>query len=492
MKLHHLMERRTDDGMGLAYGDLLLIPTESEFLPREADPSGRFSRRIPLKMPFASAAMSTVTELRMAIAMAMRGGIGVIHPALDAETQLKMVRRVKLHLNARIDVPISLAPDMTLGAVRDMQRDKEYGFETFPVIESNGTLCGLITSKDFGFFPNPETLVREAMTPFEKLACGTPDTSVAQARSIMLEHRVRVVPLIARDRTLVGMYVAADVERVIAPHTDCTLDAQGHLRVAASIGIGDEALARAERLASVGCDAFVVGTAHGDTKTGHDTVRRLATRYPNIDVVAGNTSYGDGAQRLADAGASGILVGQGPGSICTTRVVAGVGMPQASAVFECAQALARQDLDVPVIADGGITASGDIVKAFALGAESVMLGNLLAGTDESPGELKTVNGMPVKVYYGMGSRRAMNEHAASRKRYGLEGVPSGKRTAEGEEGSVPYRGPVAAVIDELVGGVRSGMGYTNSRTLRELRNARAVQVTHAALAESRVHDLIRD
>jgi len=488
--LKELMQKRADDGFALAYADILLEPAHSAVLPREADPSGRFSRRIPLAIPFASAAMSTVTTATMAIAMATGGGIGVIHPAMDPEEQRRMVRKVKLRLNGLIDMPVTIHARMTIEDVRKLREEKGYGFETFPVVDEKSRLVGIITSNDFKFWPELSTLVSEAMTPFEQIVHGRRSTTPEEARMLMRKHRVRVLPLVDKDRKLVGLYVSSDVERVLGPRKNFTLDAHGHLRVAASIGTLNDAYARAEMLAPVGCDSFVVGTAHADTEGVLETVRTLKHTYPNIDVVAGNTSYGEGARRLATAGADGILVGQGPGSICTTRIVAGIGIPQASAVFECAQAL--EGSGVPVIADGGITNSGDIVKALALGAQAVMLGGLLAGTDEAPGEKVYVGGQPMKEYFGMGSKRAMREHAASRKRYGQQGMSSGKYTPEGVEGRVPYRGPVEGVINELQGGMRSGMGYLGAKTINAMRGARAVQITGAGYAESRVHDIYPD
>ncbi|MBI5003525.1 IMP dehydrogenase [Candidatus Kaiserbacteria bacterium] len=490
LSLQALLQKRADDGFALAYSDLLLEPAHSAVMPRDADPSGRFSRTIPLSVPFVSAAMSTVTTASMAIAMATHGGIGVIHPAMDPEEQRKMVRKVKLRLNGLIDTPVTIRAQISLEEVRQLREDKGYGFETFPVVDDRDRLVGIITSNDFKFWPDPSTLVSDAMTPYEKIVHGKRSTTPEEARTLMRTHRVRVLPLVDDDRKLVGLYVSSDVERVLGSRKNYTLDAQGHLRVAASIGTLEDAYKRAELLASVGCDAFVVGTAHADTQGVLETVHTLKHTYPHIDIVAGNTSYDEGAKRLAQAGADGILVGQGPGSICTTRIVAGIGIPQASAVFECVQAL--KGSGVPIIADGGITTSGDIVKALAIGASAVMLGGLLAGTDEAPGEKVYVNGQPMKEYFGMGSGRAMREHAASRKRYGQQGIPSGKHTPEGVEGRVPYRGPIESVINELLGGVRSGMGYLGAKTIEDMRAAHAVQITQAGYVESRPHNIYLD
>lgn len=490
LPLKVLMQKRRDDGFALAYADLLLEPAHSAVMPYDADPSSRFSRNISLSVPFVSAAMSTVTTASMAIAMATHGGIGVIHPAMNPEEQRKMARKVKLRLNGLIDTPVTIRARMSLEEVRRLREDKGYGFETFPVVDENNRLVGIITSNDFKFWPDPSTLVSDAMTPYGKIIHGKRSTTPKEARTLMRTHRVRVLPLVDTDCKLVGLYVSSDVERVLGSHKNYTLDAQGHLRVAASIGTLEDAYRRAELLAAVGCDAFVVGTAHADTEGVLDTVHTLKSSYPHIEVVAGNTSYGAGARRLAEAGADGILVGQGPGSICTTRIVAGIGIPQASAVFECVQAL--DGSGIPVIADGGIATSGDIVKALALGAESVMLGGLLAGTDEAPGEKVYVNGQPMKEYFGMGSGRAMREYAASRKRYGQQSISSGKYTPEGVEGRVPYRGSLENVIRELIGGVRSGMGYLGAKTVDEMRDARAVQVTQAGFAESHAHHIYMD
>ncbi|MBM3272036.1 IMP dehydrogenase [Candidatus Kaiserbacteria bacterium] len=486
LRLSALITTALSTGLALTYDDFFFVPNHSNVSPPSVTPSGRFSRNISLRTAIASAAMSTVTEARMAIAMAKLGGIGVIHPALTPEEQVSCVHKVKFHLQPKIENPITVLPTMTIGQVKAFREEKDYGFGTFPVVDKKRRLVGLITSRNLRRTVKDSTKVSQVMRQAALITSG-PRTTLRQARAIMNKHHVSILPLVDKEGVLVGMYLESDVDRALAPHIDFTLDKKGRLRVAASIGFGADALLRATLLAPAGCDAFVVGTAHGDSTNVIETVRALKKAYPHIEVVAGNVSYPEGAVRLAKAGADGILVGQGPGSICTTRIVAGIGVPQGTAVYLCAQALKRYG--IPVIADGGISNSGHVAKAFALGADCVMLGSMLAGTDEAPGETVTIDGQDMRVYYGMGSGRAMEKYSASRKRYGQEGVPSKKRVPEGVEGYVPYRGSLEKVISGIVGGVQSSMGYLGVRTIAQMRTARAVRVTAAGLRESHPHDI---
>ncbi len=471
-------------GIALTFDDVSLGTAFSEVLPHQTSLETMFSRRIPLKIPFVSAAMDTVTECEMAIAMAKKGGIGVIHRNLEPEEQARQVARVKHFLHGKIHHPITCHELDIIEAIETKRRTKGYQFHSFPVENSDGKLVGLITGIDIRLCRDPQKFVREIMT--SELVTASPDTTLERAYEIMCDSRKKVLPLVSDDGRLCGMYTLHDVEGVVlGSFEDYNLDSEGRLRVAAAIGTGKEALSRAKLLVEEHVDALVIDTAHGDSGPVYETLHELKEAYPEIDIVAGNVSEGDSAFKLVFHGADGIKVGQGAGSICTTRKVAGVGCPQLTAVYECVKAVEGR---VPVCADGGIGSSGDIVKAISAGASCVMLGRILAGTDETPGKKVFYKGVEVKMYRGMGSESAMRERPGSMSRYNQ--INPDKLVPEGVSSVVPYRGKVDDVIDQYLGGLRSGMGYTGAATISELRTkTRFWRVTNAGVIEARPHDV---
>ncbi len=483
------MERQ---GLMLTYDDVRLRSRYSNVEPTRADISTRLTRNIALKIPIVSSPMDTVTTSAMAIAMAESGGTGTIHRGLDPETQAKEVRRTKYRLNGRIATPITVFENDTVANVLRMCEERRYQFRTFPVLDSeSGRVVGLVSGSDFDFCINTSGRIADIMTPIGQLTTAPGETTQEQAFAIMRrkDNKRKVLPLLDTQGRLEGMYLFSDLRRIFAnAGTAYNVDKNGQLVVGAAVGAGKAALARAEMLAPRGCDYFQIDTAHGDSRNVLDTIRELKRAYPHIDVLAGNVSSGESAKALALAGADGVLVGQGPGSICTTRVVAGIGVPQVSAVYECVQAVAG--MDVPIVADGGINNSGDMVIALAIGASCIMLGRLLAGTEESPGEKRIIGGMQVKVYRGMGSFGAMRDSTSSRERYRQGALTIDKVVPEGVEGVVPYRGSVADVLTQYVGGIRAGLGYIGAFALTELaERAQIFRITNAGLNESHPHDL---
>ena len=475
-------------GLMLTYEDVRLRTKSSEVLPRDTKLYTRFSRRVLLNMPIVSSPMDTVTTAPMAIAMAEAGGLGVIHRNLDPEAQAREVGRVKHRLHGRIETPITVPAHYTVRMVLELREDRHFPFNTFPVVSANNEIVGLLTRNDFDFCKDVEQGVTEVMTPKEDLVTAEAKTTQQQAYDLMCRRKRKVLPLVDGGGRLQGMYLFSDLKRILAGGQMHSTDMKGQLLVAAAVGAGDMAFVRAKHLAQKHCDVFVIDTAHGDSAEVLQTIQALKQAHPHIDVVAGNVSSGSSALRLVEAGADGILVGQGPGSICTTRVVAGVGVPQVSAVYECVEAL--QDKRVPVCADGGINNSGDMVTALAVGASTVMLGRLLAGTEESPGETHFYQGMQVKAYRGMGSLGAMQDSVASRARYKQGETSLSKLVPEGVEGVVPHKGPVGAVLDQYIGGIRSGMGYLGAKTLRDLADrAELFRISSAGLRESHPHDV---
>lgn len=463
----------------LTFDDVLLVPRYSEVLPTEVDVSTRFSRNVALGIPIVSAAMDTVTEYRMAVALAQAGGIGVIHRNLTPEEQAEQVRRVKRFRAWMISDPYTISPDAPVSEARRMMEEK--GISGIPVVGEDGRLLGLITRRDIRFADSGK--VSDYMTPYEALVKVGPGVGPEEARRVLKEKKVEKLPVVDGEGRLVGLITAKDIFNT-SVNESAVLDAKGRLRVAAAVGPGPDLHERASLLAEAGVDVFVVDTAHGHSKRVGEAVRYLKANYPEIDVVAGNIATGEGARYLIEAGADAVKVGVGPGSICTTRVVAGVGVPQLTAIMEVASV--ARPANVPVIADGGIRYSGDIVKALAAGADSVMIGSLLAGTDESPGEDVFYNGRRYKTYRGMGSLGAMESGGGSR--YGYE-RPT-KYVPEGVEGMVPYKGAVADVLYQLVGGLRAGMGYLGAPDLDALRrNAKFVRITGAGVRESHPHDI---
>ena len=479
-------ESMTAQGLMLTYDDVRLGTRHSEVLPSDTDLATRFSRRIELHIPVVSSPMDTVTTAEMAIAMAEAGGLGIIHRGLTPEIQAKEVGRVKHRLHGRIETPITVRPDDTVEAVLTMRESNMFTFHSFPVVDKTGKLVGLLTRNDFDFCTDLNQPVSTVMTPFSNLVCAAPECTQQEAYALLQKRKRKVLPLIGDGETVKGMYLFSDLKRILTGSPEHNTTSSGQLVVGAAVGTGEEALARAELLVHRHCDLFVIDTAHGDSRSVISTLKELKHAYPDIDVVAGNVSNGKSAKHLAEAGADGVLVGQGPGSICTTRVIAGIGVPQVSAVFDCVKAL--EGTDIPVCADGGINNSGDITIALAIGASSVMLGRLLAGTEEAPGKTRVIDGVQVKDYRGMGSLGAMRESAASRERYRQEQSATSKLVPEGIEGIVPYRGMVHEVLNQYAGGVKSGIGYIGARTLNELQeHAEIFRISPAGLLESHPH-----
>jgi IMP dehydrogenase len=470
---------------GLTFDDVSFCTQYADFMPADTSVKSRFSRNIQLNIPFVSAAMDTVTEAEMAIAMARTGGIGVVHRNLNPERQAEEVLRVKNFLHGLIETPVVFRHDMQ---VADLVREKEernYTFAGFPIVDDDGRLCGILTARDIKFLSDHDVPVADVMS--SEPITAPPGTSLTEAYEIMTREKVGKLPIVDDDNNLAGLYSFQDVKSLIDNiNSKINRDEQHQLRVAAAIGPHD--YERIERLAAAGVDALVIDTAHGHSKNVIETVREVKDTYPGIDVVAGNIATGKAASDLADAGADAVKVGIGPGSICTTRVVAGVGVPQMTAVYRVKKALPA---DVPIIADGGIRHSGDVPKAIAVGGDSVMMGSALAGTEESPGEKILHQGRTYVVYRGMGSIEAMKASRGSRERYSHADVDDpDKLVPQGVEGLVQYRGTVDQVLNQFVGGLRASLGYCGARNLEELRaNAEFVRLSYAGLREGHAHDI---
>ncbi len=470
---------------GLTFDDILLLPDQSDFLPKDADVSTYVTRAIRLNTPLVSAAMDTVTEARAAIAMAQAGGLGVIHRNLGIPAQAAEVAKVKKHESGVIIDPITIAPDTTIAQAREiMDRSRISGL---PVIKED-KLVGILTNRDLRFEKRLDRLVSEVMTK-DNLVTAWPGISREEAEDILHTHRIEKLLVVDEAMHLKGLITVKDIEKT-SQHPHACKDEYGRLRVAAAIGTGDDWEARTEAVVEAGADVVVLDTAHGHTTSVVETLRALKQHFRGLEVVAGNVATAEGAQALIEAGADGIKVGIGPASICTTRMVSGVGVPQLTAVIDTVRIAERAG--VPVISDGGIRFSADIVKALAAGAQAVMIGSLFAGTEESPGETILYQGRSYKQYRGMGSLEAMREREGSRNRYFQdEEASAGKLVPEGIEGRVPYKGPLSGVVDQLVGGLKAGMGYTGCRNLEELRTkVRFVRVSPAGLRENHVHDVI--
>lgn len=471
-----------DVRVGLTYDDVVLVPAKSEVLPGEVDTRTQVSRHITINIPIVSAAMDTVTEARLAIALAREGGIGILHRLLSPEDQAVEVDKVKKSESGMILDPITISPDATIREAHQLMA--KYRISGIPVTK-HGKLVGILTNRDLRFESRMDLKVSQVMTK-DKLITAPEGTSLEKAREIMHEHRIEKLPVVNKKFELKGLITIKDIEKRIRYPNACK-DAHGRLRVGAAIGVGPETEHRLDLLVKAGVDLVAVDTAHGHSRSVLETVKFVKKKYPELDVMAGNIATAEAARDLLKAGADAVKVGVGPGSICTTRIVSGAGMPQLTAVSDCAAALAGTG--VPVIADGGIKYSGDITKALAAGASAAMIGGILAGTEESPGETVLFQGRTYKVYRGMGSLGAMEK--GGRDRYFQAGRAESKLVPEGIEGRVPYKGTLSGVIYQLVGGVRSGMGYCGCRTIPELqKNARFIRQTLAGLREGHVHDVI--
>ena len=468
--------------VGLTYDDVVLVPAKSEVLPGETDTRTQVSRNVAINIPIVSAAMDTVTEARLAIALAREGGIGILHRLLSPEDQAVEVDKVKKSESGMILDPITIAPDATIREA--LQLMTKYRISGIPGTK-NGKLVGILTNRDLRFESRMDLKVSQVMTK-DKLITAPEGTSLEKAREILHEHRIEKLLVVNKKFELKGLITIKDIEkRIKYPHA-CK-DTHGRLRVGAAIGVGPETEHRLDLLVKVGVDLVAVDTAHGHSRSVLETVKVVKKKYPNLDVIAGNIATAEAAKDLVKAGVDAVKVGVGPGSICTTRIVSGAGMPQLTAISDCAAALAGTG--VPIVADGGIKYSGDMTKALAAGASAVMIGGILAGTEESPGETVLFQGRTYKVYRGMGSLGAMEK--GGRDRYFQAGRPEAKLVPEGIEGRVPYKGTLSGVIYQLVGGVRSGMGYCGCRSIPDLqKNARFIRQTLAGLREGHVHDVI--
>jgi len=484
--IDHFLEIRNQQQKTLAYDQVLVEPRYSKIIPAGVNVSSYFSRRIKLSIPIISSPMDSVTEWKMAITMAKLGGLGIIHKGMSPEDQATMTAKVKYHLNAMIYSPICVTENQTIAEVLNLKEQKGYNFYSFPVLNSSGQLVGIVTRNDFDFSHSQNQKIKEIMS--KELVTAASGITIEKAYQIMSDRQKKILPIVENGQ-LQGMYTYSDVKRIRQGDSQgFSLDDYGRLRVGAAIGVGEEEKRRAKLLAAQLVDVLVIDTAHGNSQGVVEMLKYLKQAYPSVDIVAGNVSEIDGARRLARAGADGIRVGQGPGSICTTRIIAGIGVPQFSAVGNCAKVV--RDLGVPICADGGIKQSGDITKALAAGATSVMLGNLLAGTAETPGTIKKKDGLSYKVYRGMGSLSAMIDNKTSRDRYGQGDSGDEKLVSEGVSALVPFRGEVAKIIYQLVGGLKSGMAYVGCQTVAEMsKKVNFNEINEAGLKESRPHSL---
>ena len=468
----------------LTFDDVLLLPRYSDFMPSESSLETKLTRNITLKIPLLSAAMDTVTESRMAIALAEVGGIGIIHKNSSIEDQCSQVKAVKKHESGVVRDPSTIRSTKTIGELR--QLTEELKISGMPVVD-DGELKGIVTGRDFKYADNMDSLVSSIMTPKEKLITVTEGTSRDEVKKLMYENRIEKILVIDTSGQLTGLVTMKDIEKS-AEHPNATKNSQGQLMVGAALGTGTDTLERAKALVEAGVDIFVVDSAHGHTKNVIDTIKKIKQEYKNIDVIGGNVATPEGALALKEAGADAVKVGMGPGSICTTRIIAGIGVPQITAIMTIKEAL--NGSNVAIIADGGIRYSGDVSKAIAAGADTVMLGSLFAGTEEAPGEVELFQGRSFKTYRGMGSLGAMSERQDTN-RYFQEDVDSEKLVPEGIEGRVPYKGWVENVINQLTGGVRQSMGYVGCKTIKLMQNeSQFVEITNAGMAESHVHDVM--
>ncbi|MBD5200292.1 MAG: IMP dehydrogenase [Bacteroides sp.] len=467
---------------GLTFDDVLLIPAYSEVLPYQVNLGTKFSRNITLNVPLISAAMDTVTEQQLAIAIAREGGIGVIHKNMPIEEQARQVHAVKRAENGMIYDPVTIKRGSTVADALKMM--EEYHIGGIPVVDDDRFLVGIVTNRDLRFEQNPARLIDEVMTS-ENIVTTTDSTNLDEAAKILQEHKIEKLPVVDNAGHLVGLVTYKDITKAKDKPNACK-DALGRLRVAAGVGVTADSMQRVDALVAAGVDAIVIDTAHGHTKGVVNVLRQVKEKYPQIDVVVGNIATGDAARYLVENGADGVKVGIGPGSICTTRVIAGVGVPQLSAVYDVAKAL--KGTGVPLIADGGIRYSGDIVKALAAGAYSVMLGGMLAGVEESPGDTIIYNGRKYKAYRGMGSLEAMEKGSKDRYFQANE-TDTKKLVPEGIAARVPYKGSLYEVVYQMLGGLRAGMGYCGAPNIEALHEAKFTRITNAGVAESHPHDV---
>lgn len=467
---------------GLTFDDVLLIPAYSEVLPREVNLTTKFSRNITLNVPIVSAAMDTVTEAQLAIAIAREGGIGVIHKNMSIEEQARQVHAVKRAENGMIYDPVTIKCGSTVkDALKMMQ---EYHIGGIPVVDQNGILVGIVTNRDLRFERDLSRKIDEVMT-CENLVTTTQSTNLEEAAEILQQHKIEKLPVVDNDGHLIGLVTYKDITKAKDKPLACK-DSLGRLRVAAGVGVTTDSMQRVDALVEAGADAIVIDTAHGHSRGVISVLKAIKEKYPRIDVVVGNIATGEAAKYLVEAGADGVKVGIGPGSICTTRIIAGVGVPQLSAVYDVAKAL--KDTGVPLIADGGIRYSGDIVKALAAGAWSVMLGGMLAGVEESPGDTIIYNGRKYKTYRGMGSLEAMEKGSKDRYFQANE-TDTKKLVPEGIAARVPYKGALYEVVYQMLGGLRAGMGYCGAPDIERLHHAQFTRITNAGVAESHPHDV---
>lgn len=475
-----LKDRIVSDG--LTFDDVLLIPAYSEVLPREVDLTTRFSRNIQLNTPIVSAAMDTVTEAQMAIAIAREGGIGVIHKNMSIEAQAKQVEIVKRAENGMIYDPVTIKRDKTVGDALALM--SEYKIGGIPVVDEEGYLVGIVTNRDLRFEMDYSRSIEEVMTS-ENLVTTNQTTDLENAVEILQRHKIEKLPVVDKDNKLIGLVTYKDITKAKDKPFACK-DSKGRLRVAAGVGVTSDTFERIDALVAANVDAVVIDTAHGHSKGVLETLKEIKRRYPDLEVVVGNIATAEAAIDLVKNGADGVKVGIGPGSICTTRVIAGVGVPQLSAIYEVHKAL--KGTDVPLIADGGLRYSGDIVKALAAGAHSVMAGSLFAGVEESPGETIIYNGRKFKSYRGMGSIEAMQKGSKDRYFQDVEDDIK-KLVPEGISARVPYKGTLYEVIYQLIGGLRAGMGYCGAKNIEHLHDAKFTRITNAGVAESHPHDV---
>ena len=466
----------------LTFDDVLLVPSYCDFLPSQASVKTSLTKNIDINLPLLSAAMDTVTEYRMAIALAEAGGIGILHKNCSIQEQSNAVRNVKKYESGVVRDPTTISSKQTIGQLN--QLTAELNISGMPVVD-DGVVKGIVTSRDFRYADNMNDLVESIMTPSEKLITVLEGTSQEVVKKMMYENRIEKVLVLDKTEKLTGLVTMKDIEKS-EKHPNATKDNAGQLRVGAAIGTGTETLDRAKSLFDSGVDLFVVDSAHGHTESVIETVKKIKKEFPTKDIIAGNVATPEGAEALIEAGADGIKIGMGPGSICTTRIIAGIGVPQISAILTIYEKVKGK---VPLIADGGMRYSGDIAKAIAAGADSVMLGSIFAGTEEAPGEFELYQGRSFKTYRGMGSLGAMSKRDDSN-RYFQEDIDAEKLVPEGVEGRVPYKGWAINVINQLIGGLRQSMGYVGCKNIQEMKeNSRFVEITNAGMTESHVHDV---